>query len=112
METVERVCSVRGYHVYKDVWDASVGEDLKCQRELSNPKDRYAIVVLRDGTIVGHLPEKISLPCSLFVRRGGTTLCRVTGRRRYTADLLQGGLEIPNFRVCKNFAGLIFAVLP
>ena len=24
---MERACWVRGYHVYKDVWDASIGED-------------------------------------------------------------------------------------
>ena len=67
METVERACYVHGYHMYKDVWDASIGEYLKCQRELSNLKDRSTIAVLRDGTIVGHLPKKISFPCSLFI---------------------------------------------
>ena len=30
-----------------------------------------------------------------FLRRGGTISCRVTGHRRYSADLAQGGMEIP-----------------
>ena len=106
---MERACCIRGYHVCKDVWDTSVGKYLKCRRELSNPKDRYTIAVLCHGTIVGHLPKKISLPCSLFIQRGGTILCRVTGRRHYSVDLLQGGLEIPYFCVQKfcwfNFCG-------
>lgn len=36
IDTGEKACFVRGYHVYQDVWDASVSEDLTCQRELSN----------------------------------------------------------------------------
>ena len=30
-----------------------------------------------------------------FLRRGGTIDCVVTGTQRYSADLPQGGLEIP-----------------
>ncbi len=30
---------VRGYHAYKDVWTAVVGEELSCQRERDNPRD-------------------------------------------------------------------------
>ena len=35
------------------------------------------------------------LGSSLFIRRGGTIECIVTGTRRYSSDLPQGGLEIP-----------------
>ena len=31
----------------------------------------------------------------MFLRRHGTISCTVTGRRRRSADLVQGGLEIP-----------------
>ena len=33
--------------------------------------------------------------CSIFIRRGGSITCTVSDRRRYSADLEQGGLEIP-----------------
>ena len=36
---------IRGYHVYRDIWDASIGEVLRCQREASNPTDRYAVAI-------------------------------------------------------------------
>ena len=36
---------VRGYHVYKDIWEAAIGELLPCERETRNTKDRYAIAV-------------------------------------------------------------------
>ncbi len=35
---------VRGYHVYKDIWEASVGEELPCQRENGNHADLFAVV--------------------------------------------------------------------
>ena len=28
---------VRTYHLYKDIWDATVGEELECVRESDNP---------------------------------------------------------------------------
>ena len=33
---------VRGYHVYKDVWDATIGETLPCEVESGNASDPYA----------------------------------------------------------------------
>ena len=45
---------------------------------------------------VGHVPRKISSVCSLFLRRNGVVTIQTTGGRRYSADLPQGGLEIPS----------------
>ena len=86
---------IRGYHVFQEIWTATVGEILACEREPTNEKDRYAVAVLRSGTKVGHLPKKISRVCSLFLLRGGSITCTVVGGRRYSSDLVQGGLEIP-----------------
>ena len=85
---------VRGYHIYKDSWDASIGEELSCQREAENYTDPFAVAVMKDDNIVGHVPRKISTVCSLFLRRGGLIVCRVTGRRRHSQDLPQGDVEI------------------
>ncbi len=43
---------VRGYHAYKDIWTAVVGEELPCQRERANPWDPFAVAVLKDEAIV------------------------------------------------------------
>ena len=32
----EMACCVRGYHVYKDMWAAAIGEVLVCSREPTN----------------------------------------------------------------------------
>ena len=86
---------IRGFHVYKDTWVPTMEEVLQCQRDRRNNRDRYATSVIKDGNVVGHLPQKISKICSLFMRRQGAISCRVTGGRRYSADLPQGGLELP-----------------
>ena len=63
---------IHGYHVYKEVWAATVGEALVCEREPQNASNRYAVAVKKEGTITVHLPRKLSQVCSLFYRREGT----------------------------------------
>ena len=86
---------MRGYHIYSDIWEASVGEQLPCEREAGNGADPFAVAVKRSGAVVGHIPRKISSVCSLFLRRNGAMKVEMIGGRRYSADLPQGGLEIP-----------------
>ena len=41
---------MRGYHVYKDVWAAVVGEELVCRIEKEeNYHDVYAVSVMKDS---------------------------------------------------------------
>ena len=56
----EVTCRVRCYHVYKGIWAAAIGEELVCGREPTNMADRYAVAVLKQETIIGNLPRKIS----------------------------------------------------
>ena len=65
--STERVCCVCGYHVYMDVWDAAIGEELDCQREPSNANDCCAATVVRSGIVVGHLLKKLLHIYSLFI---------------------------------------------
>lgn len=93
--TYEISSKVRGYHQYQSIWNALDGEELPCRVELSNRHDLFAVAVCKLDIVVGHVPKRISSICSSFLRRGGTILCKVTGSRQYSADLPQGGLEIP-----------------
>jgi hypothetical protein len=87
---------VRGYHVYQSIWIAIPGQMFSCEIEEGNTKDRYAVSIVRSGTgVIGHIPRKISAACSIFIRRGGSIFCKVTGNRRYSHDLVQEGLEVP-----------------
>ncbi len=78
---------VRGYHTYQSVWTAVVREKLPCQRETVNPRGPFAVAVLKDVAIVGHVPRKI------FLRRNGSISCRLTESRRYFKDLVAGGSD-------------------
>ena len=64
MEEFQKESCVRGYHLYKDVWNAVLGEELLCRRGAGNSSDLYTVAVLKDGTTIGHLPRKISARCS------------------------------------------------
>ena len=69
---------IRGYHVYKDVWNSNIGEMLPCTIERSNGYDPNAIVVMKGGTVVGHLPRKISFISKLFLELEGSAIeCEV-----------------------------------
>ena len=85
---------IRGHHVYKESWNPFIGEELDCRHELSNPADTYAVATMRDAAVVGHIPRKISAICALFLR-SGTLRSIVSGSRRYSSDLPNGGLEVP-----------------
>jgi len=66
--------------------------------------NRYAVAAKKPDTsvIVGYLPKKIPRRCSMFILRGGSVKATVTGCRRYSSNLVQGGLKIPcklTFRV-------------
>ena len=51
-----------------------------------NPDDPY-VVAVKTG--------KISAACCLFLCRSSTIVCKITGSRQASANLPQGGLEVP-----------------
>ena len=77
-----------GYHARKDLWDATIGEEIPCQSEHGNAQGAFADDVLKDGAIVGHVSRKISAACSMFLHRGGSIRSQVTKSKCYSTDLL------------------------
>ena len=70
---------IRGYNEYMHIWESPSSTDhLLCQREIGNPHNTHAVAVkgnivgLDDTTTVGHIPNKISAICSIFIRCGRT----------------------------------------
>ena len=53
METFQKDSCVRGCHIYRELWDAAIGEELECQQKCG----KYAVAVIKDSTIIGHLFE-------------------------------------------------------
>ena len=65
MEYVMDSC-VCGYHVYKEIWKAVVGEQLISEREPENQMDRNAVAIKNDGKLLSPVPIKMSRICPLF----------------------------------------------
>ena len=42
----------------QNAWTPLLGEGLQCKIESGNVQDRYAVVVQRKHTVVGHVPSK------------------------------------------------------
>ena len=64
VESVNYDCAVRGYHVYKSVWEPKERQFLSCSHEENDIYDMFAIkTCLKNETgkeqIVGHLPLEL-----------------------------------------------------
>ena len=99
-------CCVRGYHSFKSFWDAPIGSILSAKHE-DDPQslihDKYAIALTNSDSItVGHLPKFTSNLAHFFVKHDGEIRCEITGSKRYSSDLEQGGLEIPAKIIFQN----------
>ena len=63
---------IRGYHIYREIWEASHGETIDCVKETGNRFDPFAVAVISEdgeisGKIIGHVPKLISAAASLFL---------------------------------------------
>ena len=57
-------CGLRGFHVYKELWNPKLNEKLETIHEENNPHDRYAVAAIRK-TVVKSL--KLSdLCCKIY----------------------------------------------
>ena len=84
----------RGYHPYLKICNLVGGEVLVCTRETDNPHDNYAVSIIRNSYVVGHVPLGLSKSFSNFLPPPASTmLCIVTGNRLNRGAGL--GLEIP-----------------
>jgi len=85
MESFETESCVWGFHIYKENWASVVSQELKCAKEKDNPRERYAVAIIKTpaispaGETVGHVPCCISAMCSSFIRQGGEIFCTITG---------------------------------
>ena len=47
---------------------SELNEILQCEQERQNPEDSYAVSVMKDDTIVGHVPHEISRVVWYFIK--------------------------------------------
>ena len=78
-------------------FSAEVGAELGAVTDIRTTalvKDKYAIAVKNGEQTVGHIPMFLSKLTFFFLRYDGKVSIKVNGPRRYSVDLMQGGLEL------------------
>ena len=99
-------CCIRGYHIYNwTQWTAEIGSILTSEPEKRSGalvEDKYAIAIISNNQTVGHVPKFLSKLTFFFLKHGATLTVKVTGERRNSFDLPQGGMEIPAEFICKS----------
>ena len=77
MEEMRRESCIRGNHIYKEIWDPTIGEVVQCEREPRNSVDQYSVAITKRGVVVGHFPRRIYTQAvvSLFATRRNHWLC-------------------------------------
>ena len=61
--------------------EPTIGKQLNCRKDRHNIHDVYTVAIVEGDTVVGHVPHSISAVCYLFITRGGTIICEITGAR-------------------------------
>ena len=51
---------VCGYYVYKLVWLLIIGEQLIPEKELASPHNEFAVTMIKDSQIMGHILKNSS----------------------------------------------------
>ena len=65
-------------------------------------QDKYAIALKQKDVIVGHIPKFLSKVTYFYLKHGGDLLVEIIGKRQYSRDLPQGGMELPALYVFKT----------
>ena len=73
---------VAGCHVYKDICAPTLGKKLSTAGEPENHHDKYALKVLKENEVVGHVPRDISKYCTSALLCGGTIKCEITRKNK------------------------------
>ena len=61
MEEFKISCCICRYHLYCNIWDVVIGEEVECVREPLNESDRYAVAVTDDIIIKEHLERLLTV---------------------------------------------------
>ena len=94
LEVVEISSYVRSYHVYMDIWNAEVGQELVLKCEPEHSEDSHAVAVLNEDVIVGHVPYNLAPTIERFLRREfNASFVQITGSKVNRGAGY--GLEVP-----------------
>ena len=78
------VCS---YHVYKDMWEAAIGEKLPCEWETRNTKDRYAVALKKKRRHGGWTSTEKNLPLLFYEEETLFAVCQGGGDTQLSTEV-------------------------
>ena len=94
-KTFQFTAAIRGYHVFRKIWEPVIEEELKCAHEVGNEYDVFSVKTCQgSGETVGHLPGEISRATKFLLDRGATVNAKLYSEHYRKSPLFQGGLEI------------------
>ena len=89
----------------KKEWEAEIGNKFTAKYE-TRPgalvQDKYAIALKQKDVIIGHIPKFLSKITYFYLKHGGDLLVEIIGKRQYSRDLPQGGMELAALYVFKT----------
>ena len=74
-------------------------------------EDKYAMALKFNDTTAGHVPKFLSEITHFFLKVKGNLVVKITGQRRYSWDLDQGGMELPSTYVFTSTDAEMYAKL-
>ena len=83
---------VTGHYHYQRIWTPNVGEELTSMYELDNAYDEFAVSVLKDDKIVGHVPRELSEKFTTILKSGGSIKVTIRGKPYNTR---RWGIRVP-----------------
>ena len=90
---------MKRYHEYKDLWKPFIIEELTIAMGLDNAVDKYAVHVIKNDVIVGHLPHgkngRFAKKTFYLLRADKYAKCKViiTGKEVHFGD--DAGIQVP-----------------
>lgn len=79
IDCIEIPSYARGYHAYCHLWTPTIGQVLQLKRQPDNYVDKYAVAIVLEGRVVGHVPYNLAKCVSQFLSRDANA--KVTGNR-------------------------------
>ena len=99
MESFEIESFVKGYHAYRQAWTPIVSERLTAVQEPTNPVDKYAVCVLKNGNVVGHLEKgqtgRFAKMIFYFLHAEEQSSCLVVVRGKPVNLGIKEGMAVP-----------------
>ena len=75
------ICFITGQHIYKEVCNSILQEEMTCERESSNCQNQYAIKLIKESKTVGLIPQLFLNSFSLILLSGSSMKVRGTGKQ-------------------------------